>query len=62
MTESYEQRIVRMTDERDEFHTQVDGFCYWFPSTDGGLSASDLRVLADELDSRNLQWHTQEGA
>lgn len=39
-----------------DFVTFDDGYIYWWPDVRGGLSAHDLRVVADELDRRNAEW------
>ena len=56
--EEYRQRIIRISDERKEFVTDVDGFVYWWPdgSPNGHLASHHLRWLADELDRRNEKW------
>jgi hypothetical protein len=39
------------------FDREVDGYHYWFPpGLGGGLSADDLRSIADELDKINADW------
>ena len=57
-TEEYRQRIIKTSDERGEFVTDVDGFVYWWPdgSPNGHLAPHHLRWLADELDRRNKKW------
>ena len=58
--EEYRQRIIRMSEERGEFVTDVDGYIYFWPRDGGGhLAAHHLRWLADELDSRNEIWDRQ---
>jgi len=51
-------RIIKVSDERKEFVTDVDGFVYWWPdnSPNGHLASHHLRWLADELDRRNEKW------
>lgn len=57
MKEEYAQKIIKASDSRCEFVTDVDGFVYWCPLRDNGhLSAEQLRVLAGELDKRNKRW------
>lgn len=51
--------ILRKVEERKEICTLEDGFMYYFPSTQGGLSASVLRIIADELDRMNADWQKQ---
>jgi hypothetical protein len=41
---------------RGEIQIEVDGYYYWFPSGGGGLSAWELRSIADKLDSINKDW------
>lgn len=53
-------RIIRITDERQDFVHDVDGYVYYCPNaTNGHLSAWMLRALADELDHRNAPWDAQ---
>lgn len=53
-------RIIRMTDEREDFVTDVDGYVYFAPmACNGHLSSWMLRALADELDLRNAPWDAQ---
>jgi hypothetical protein len=49
------ERIVKISEKRKEFVTDVDGYVYWWPegSNNGHLSSEDLRCLANELDDRN---------
>lgn len=32
------------------------GYYHYFPSNGGGLSANDLRIIADHLDKMNESW------
>jgi hypothetical protein len=58
--EEYRQRVIRVSDERNEFVTDVDGFVYWWPEgCNGHLASHHLRWLADELDKRNKDWQDQ---
>jgi len=41
------------------FVTDVDGFIVFWSARRGGLSANDLRAIADELDRRNAPWAAQ---
>lgn len=61
MSEAIKERVIRISDELDEFITDVDGFVYWWPdgSEHGHLSACHLRILADELDRRNAEWQAK---
>lgn len=36
-----------------EINILEDGFYYFFPGNGGGMSASDLRIIADYLDEKN---------
>lgn len=42
-----------------EFDCEIDGYYYWFPKRSGGLSAGDLRSIADELDKINADWDAE---
>lgn len=47
-------RLIQTIQDSDEFVTEVDGFVYYLPDTNGGILASHhLRWIADELDLRN---------
>jgi hypothetical protein len=61
MTEDYRQRVIRMTNERNEFIPGDDGmFVYWPNRPDmGALTPADLRILADELDRLNAGWQAE---
>jgi hypothetical protein len=50
--------ITTLVEEAGGFVYGCDGFCIYWPSNEisGGLTAHDLRQLADELDRRNEQW------
>ena len=50
--------IIEIADERKEFVTGDDGYVMYWPNKQfgGGLSAHNLRELADELDRRNADW------
>jgi hypothetical protein len=56
--EEYRQRVIKLSDDRKEFVTDVDGFVYWWPegAPNGHFAAHHLRWLADELDRRNEEW------
>ena len=47
------EKIIKMATERGEFLPLEDGFCYYAPNGCGGISADDLRKLADHLDEIN---------
>jgi hypothetical protein len=59
--ESYRDRVLRMSEERDEFVTGDDGYVIYWPAsfTGGGYNSAELRILADELDRRNEAWDKQ---
>jgi len=45
---------------KDDFITLEDGYVYFYPvHRKGAISASELRVLADILDAKNVEWHKQ---
>ena len=50
--------IARVNDAGDFLHLE-DGFLYFAPSGNGGLSAHNLRVIADYLDRQNEEWRKQ---
>jgi len=55
--EEYRERIIKVTDERKEFVTDVDGYVYFWPTDScGHFAPHHLRWLADELDKRNADW------
>jgi len=47
--------IKRILDSaKEDICPMNDGYFYWFPSkTTGGISAYQLRIIADELDKKN---------
>jgi len=47
--------IARITEQGD-FERFDDGYLYYYVPTRGGMSASDLRVVADYLDEQNASW------
>lgn len=49
-------KVVEMASLNNEFVTGDDGFVMYWPRGVGGLTAQDLRDLADELDNRNKAW------
>jgi hypothetical protein len=58
--EKERERCMKLSDERGEFVTDVDGFVYFWPRANGGhFAAHHLRWLADELDARNKDWEEQ---
>lgn len=46
--------IIQKVQEAGEFVYGDDGFLYYEPKQQGRLSENDLRIIADELDKRNL--------
>ena len=42
-----------------DFVTLEDGYVRFWPSRNGCLSASEMRMIADELDARNATWDAQ---
>jgi hypothetical protein len=53
-------RLIQKIDEHEEFVTLEDGFVSFWPRENrGALTANDLRVIADELDSRNEKWEKE---
>lgn len=40
----------------DELIVMDDGYYYWFPRRNGGLSAATLRGIADIVDEMNRKW------
>ena len=54
LIEAERTRIISILDERQELFSDVDGFVHWWPANGGCISAWQLRVIADELDRRNV--------
>lgn len=52
------EKIIRKAFENDEFHRDVDGYFYWWPSEGnrGFYTSHALRFIADELDIKNGAW------
>lgn len=44
---------MSLADERGDLVIFEDGYTYYCPTGGGGLTAHNLRVIADELDRRN---------
>jgi hypothetical protein len=44
---------------RGDIEIEMDGYYYFFPSGGGGLSAWDLRSIADKLDDINKDWDAE---
>lgn len=47
--------IARITEQGD-FERFDNGYLYYYVPTRGGMSASDLRIVADYLDEQNASW------
>lgn len=45
--------IIDKCKKGDHFFRLDDGFMYFFPDRKGGISASQLREIADHLDKEN---------
>jgi len=45
--------------KRGKIQTEIDGYCYWFPSSDGGFASWELRSIANKLDSINTDWDNE---
>ena len=51
------ERILEVIRQHDEFVKDVDGYFYYSPENHRGhMSASALRIIADELDRINAEW------
>ena len=50
------QRIINLAEAKGDFGRLEDGYWYYFSGRSGAISARQLRVIADELDSRNWVW------
>ena len=56
--EEYSKQIINRAEQ--DFVTGEDGFIMYCPSRNAGAhNAQVLRILADELDSRNEWWEEQ---
>ena len=53
------QRVIESCDEQMMLDVGDDGYVhFWLSGPRGGyLTANDLRIIADELDRRNAEWH-----
>lgn len=47
------QYLIALIEERGEFEVFEDGYTYYWPNDQGGMTAHELRTIADELDRRN---------
>ena len=52
-------RIIAACDEAGDIVFLDDGYMYYYIPGRGGLSAADLRIIADEVDKRNKLWDEQ---
>lgn len=55
----HQEKVIRCCEEQKLFGPLEDGFVYFFPANKGALSATDLRIIADEIDHRNASWEAQ---
>ena len=54
--ENRRKRLIEKCEQYNEFGPLDDGYqCFWIKDR-GALSATDLRIIADELDRRNKEW------
>ena len=49
-------KVVEQAHKSGDIETLEDGYYYFFPSRNGGLSAQGLRDVANELDRINAEW------
>ena len=49
-------KVVEQAYKAGDISTLEDGYYYFFPSHTGGLSAQNLRDIANELDRINAEW------
>ena len=59
----WKNRIIAMIRERNELVMFEDGFWYYWPNrnSQGALSMTDLRIIADHLQELNREWEEQIG-
>lgn len=58
--DQYPNNLIQCAETRNEFDYLDDGYQYWFPTNNqGGLTSTQLRIIADELDRRNHKWNQQ---
>jgi len=55
----YRSRIIALLDKNKDIGPLDDGFQHFWIKDRGALSATDLRIIADELDARNADWKAQ---
>lgn len=60
----HSQRVIESCDKQEMLDVGDDGYVhFWVPvgpkafNHGGYLTANDLRIIADELDRRNAEWH-----
>lgn len=52
-----QERLIPLLDERGDLLTSDDGYVIFWPTENhGAFTASDLRLIADEIDKRNKDW------
>lgn len=55
--EKYKTRVLQACTEKNMFLQVEDGYYQFFPESIGSYYTSDsLRIIADELDKRNVTW------
>ena len=60
MTDSeYRNRVIASLEQNKDIGPLDDGFQHFWVKDRGALSATDLRIIADELDARNADWKAQ---
>ena len=57
--DEYRQHVIETCEEFCEIGPLDDGFQYFWIKDRGAMSATDLRIIADELDRRNKDWQEQ---
>lgn len=57
--ESRRRHVVEQCDKHDEIALLDDGYYYFWIKDRGAMSASELRIISDELDQRNKAWDEQ---
>lgn len=57
MSDAVAKLLIQKIDEEGGFPTIDDGFSVYCPPITGGIySANTLRIIANELDKRNVAW------
>ena len=52
-------KVIAIVNEHKDIGPLDDGYQYFWIKDRGALSATDLRIIADELDARNKDWREQ---